>query len=494
MPIEEAEALFARIADDDVTAVSALIGVMVQVGSPYADEAAGLLEGLLERHPRLIQSVSLKRQIDRQRGLACLKEHPDRWGLAVVLSRSSDGYIREAAVKALRQRSPGIVLPILIERVDDWVGVVAREAEAACYEKFPTASDDELLQSLPVVRKLAGKQRRPGEGVVETFEAELSRRPVLLKKVRTRPDGATIRWLFKRSIANPVGPTEELIWEALGSWDAVVRLQAAELVGTKVPASERSRFWHRMLRDRLPSVRLQAMQGLAESSGLVEAVLVELLFDRNARVRNDARFYLKGTVVFRDLYRDRLPDPSAVAGLGETGHRQDADLIEPLLSHPQSTVRRAAAYALGHLGAGSSGPVLQNALADSSPSVAREALRALRRTGGSVDPDHLQRILFSPESAPGVRRNTMQALDLTSRWEQLATLLISRKPLRDQMGPLIDVYLARWLARGKSSPASPRREQWERCQQALKDVAAELPEPLRAALAEDLRRWENSTR
>jgi HEAT repeat protein len=115
--------------------------------------------------------------------------------------------------------------------------------------------------------------------------------------------------------------------------------------------------------------------------------LREWLLDPHASMREAARFYLRarGETDFAAFYRERVREgadgelAAAVAGVGETGVRADAEIVRAFLGHKKARVRKAAVRAVARLDAEGCAEALLARLNDEAPGVvaaARDALLA----------------------------------------------------------------------------------------------------------------------
>ena len=125
-----------------------------------------------------------------------------------------------------------------------------------------------------------------------------------------------------------------------------------------------------------------------------------------------------------DSYRQHLrtapvPDSGAIAGLGETGTRQDASLIRPSLAHPLPRGRAEAVRALRRLEAATPGTI-GALLEDPSAAVTRQVVAALRLLAAGLDIDHLRTLLGAAQPTH-VRIAAYRLLREHDVWTRLRT-------------------------------------------------------------------------
>jgi hypothetical protein len=122
---------------------------------------------------------------------------------------------------------------------------------------------------------------------------------------------------------------------------------------------------------------------------------------------------------YRWLAAQVPPEPSVIAGLGETGRPDDADVVARWLSHPRARGRVEAIRALRRLGV--MGPaVLVPLLRDESAAVTRQAVASLRRDVGAIDPAEFWALLGKTNPSH-VRFAGYRLLTGGDAWQRLAT-------------------------------------------------------------------------
>jgi HEAT repeat protein len=152
---------------------------------------------------------------------------------------------------------------------------------------------------------------------------------------------------------------------------------------------------HALLASRTALVRAEALHALIVRGDL--AVAEAALTDRHPLVREVAQAALRRAGSdpaehYRRLAAQVPLEPSVIAGLGETGGPDDADVVSRWLSHPRARGRVEAIRALRRLGMMGTAVVVP-LLHDESASVTRQAVACLRRNVGAVDPTELRALL-----------------------------------------------------------------------------------------------------
>ena len=310
----------------------------------------------------------------------------------------ASGYIREPAVDELSSLNERAVVPVLAIRASDWVPPVRERARRALMDRFE-ADPGTIVLAGPLGLALAAREAGSWlagviRGRLETLDADGIRQCLQSRDHVFRR--AVVRVATRRAVLT----LEDLRAVAEGDSDPTIRAVCAEAALRGTPAEE----VHGLLQSRSAELRALAITALATGGDLGPARAA--LGDRAHRVRSAAQVAVRAAGESpADFYRAELSTGTfrreAVAGLRETGSREDAALLVPFLRNPDPAIRVEAAHALRTLG-GADQSVLLAALHDTSPGVAREATGALRRSAGSVDIDLLRPLLYRGES-PHVR-------------------------------------------------------------------------------------------
>jgi HEAT repeats len=146
--------------------------------------------------------------------------------------------------------------------------------------------------------------------------------------------------------------------------------------------------------------------------------------------------------------------PQAIAGLGETGIREDAGLVVPCLTHLATKVRRAAVRALGRLDGDSHIDELLRALGDERSGVGRTAREALRGRLRLVAGGRLWDI-FEGGGRPHARRDALALLAGLGKWAGLPYLIRACRDDDSEIASLARSHLRDWIDHFNRSFARP---------------------------------------
>jgi hypothetical protein len=217
-----------------------------------------------------------------------------------------------------------------------------------------------------------------------------------------------------------------------------------------------------LLASRTALVRAEALHALTLAGEL--SIAEAALADRHPLVRETAQAALRRVGVdpalsYRGLVASEIPEPGAIAGLGETGSAADAEIIERCLAHPRARGRAEAIRALRRLGVNRPAALIP-LLQDESGAVTRQAVVTLRRDPGTLGRLALSSLL-AKDNPSHVRFAGYRLLTAGDAWQRLVTNLRliddSDGRLRANARADITTWLQRDAATAYQAPDSKRR-------------------------------------
>jgi HEAT repeat protein len=417
--------------------------------------------------------------------LALPKTQMSRTSILGLASFHPSGYVRESAIHQLATMQDGSELPYLLIRLNDWVAKVRQAAHWAINVRLRDGSVEPLLRNLGLVFRLTECGRDDHSGIINAVIRRLTEAEngsALATIILSGPPQLARR-CFRAAIQIPGSHVARLVEIALQSEDAVLRLLATKQIRATVSVERLEETLSAIQKDRSMIVRRAALEIRLNcfSDTAVPAFEASLL-DRSASVREFARFHLRilSGGDFAALYRQALSDSknraAAIAGLGETGIREDAALLLPLFATSARKERAALVRSIGVLAADGHVEFLRSCLTDNSPKVAKEAQRALQTQVGSLDGEQLWDT-FTNDHRPHVRRAVLVLLDNIGTWSKLAYMI---RAACDDDGGIALIARAYIEKRYNRVFTRPTAEEKQRIGLAVTECAARLdPEFLR---------------
>jgi hypothetical protein len=373
--------------------------------------------------------------------------------LLVLASTHGDGFLREAAVLALRGRREPLAAAALSVRSADHVPQVREAARSALFARAPGG---EAAVVVPIL--YAARARHRSGDLLDPYLGRLA--PETQATLLDSHDRDTRRYVARRG---PFTPTD-LMRAAASHDDTYVRLIAAQRALTEDPSVAAD-----LLEFRTASVRALAVAAAPDSVLLPR--LQQLLLDRSPLLRRAAQARARSAGYdARSLYRRLLPQRSAVLGLGETGEPVDVEsLVSLVFGSVVPSIRRAAIVGLGGIAAGELlRELLPKLLYDDEAAVAREAARQLRRIRFALSGPDLERALHAPNA--WTRQTALgMALRLPGWSPPLAALTLyddSDEGLREYARATLND----WLGRSAATAGAPSADQAAQLHAALAQI------------------------
>jgi HEAT repeat protein len=298
------------------------------------------------------------------------------------------------------------------------------------------------------------------------------------------------RAAFRLALESTDPDLPELLRQALGDDDTVVRLLAAKRVSSAFEGAALDQILPMMKLDRFLPVRREALRiCVNRDPEQCRAELSSALLDKHASMRQEARYYLRqvDSPDFASLYRKALSAGdertlySALSGLGETGSAEDDVFIVPHTSHSTARIRRAAIKALARLNGEAHLDVLIEALTDEVPSVSREALKGLASHASLVGNERLWEILCVT-SHGHVRRNALSLLRRLGKWDSIYFMVKATSASDEEVAAKARLSIERWLLRFNRTFYTPTPEQVIKIMNVLKDSGSHLDDKTRQDL------------
>jgi HEAT repeat protein len=415
-------------------------------------------------------------------------DDPEGAGLRLH-SMHPSGYVREAALRAMRAEAHGAELPFVLLRLNDWVPEVRAVATQLAIERSTVDHARSIVECLPLILRLPTLGRANHRIVVEALLAVLARQeavPELLNA--TRSHDRDIRLAAFRMLAGAQGGDRASAFRgAIGDPDPVVRLWAVIAAGTQLPDAELEDLLAAAERDRYGRVRGAALGiRLQRFPDTPASVLHRHLFDRNASVRAHAQHQLRtryGEDV-ASLYRSAITEGGwtlvpALLGLGEVGTDADVPALMPIVVGAPNGPRAAAIRSVGRLAKVPPVAELMQAMRHETGRVSRMARWALSRRAGVI-PAALAIDLYNQARSRDVRCQALSLLASLALWDVLPTILEASASRDDRERELGRRFLEQWLVRSVGGQVRPDRTQWLRCRAAFEEhrrgmLAAHVP-------------------
>lgn len=386
-----------------------------------------------------------------------------------TLSRHYNGHIRQRAVLCLGLRRDISALPDLVERVNDWVGQVARSARSSLRRWMRPDHAGDFVAHLPAIFWLLQCTRADHREFVADVVAYLSRdenKHTLLAGCGA-DDRHVARLCLRILLKNHLFPWPQVFQCAMRQRDPLVRYTAAQFA-LNSPETISYDVFHQLLQDRFAPVKQQVLQYAQDHQFRIEKPLSEtLLTDNNGLVRQRAcRLYQKAysdpLAFYLETFRDDTVRPAirkaALLGLDELRYPQVITLAETVpASSPFGLYFAALNIVVKHKG-DDAGEGLIRLLSHPELAVARTARRLLVRHKLLITLSALQTCYSTALTA----EHTLLAYSLVHRLNKWDGLIFLLRNANDDNQALTQREIAGWQQRVNRSaipPSAAQREQ-----------------------------------
>lgn len=367
------------------------------------------------------------------------------------------GYVREAAMRRCAELGQPDLLPVVTERLNDWVPEVRNAARQALSTLLLTAPRPLLLDNLPGMLRLhGGNGRGDSADWLATFEVRLIDvlgGDVIADQAR-HGDIVTARACIALLQRYRLQDTHALIELILDRGDDIVlSLDAVQLIA-QLPPRQRHAGHALALRSHFGAVRTQALRGVLaqqdETAEARQAAALHALADTQSSARYVARDYLAAHGVdVRAHYRQLLARAGTaktaqicLAELGALRDPHDTELVRSFVVDGRVAVRLAALTAWFKLAPADKDHIALLALADPAPRVRKFAAELVRRHGAYIPFEEIARQL---DAAGDLRLLLRMAESHQWYWLDWIARLGLRLDREHALALGLDVSLHKWL-------------------------------------------------
>ncbi len=267
-----------------------------------------------------------------------------------------DGLKREAAVIQLGVLGDPVVIPNLIERVNDWVAEIRAAARSALRKLAIPENAEAFVMSLPELYHLRKCDREDHSDFIHKIENYLIQPTNVLNILEGLNDSDTkvVNACFALVLKYKLADIDTFILSALKHKDLSIRIKASHLVNTLGEDAKKEAL-NLALQDEYMPIRRDAFLSLMQIWGN-EGLVKTMLFDEHASIREIAVAHLTKMgedvqyTYLRSLSRDEPQDLcAALWGMGFLKVAECSTLVKPFLTHENSKVRKQAQSTLDAL-------------------------------------------------------------------------------------------------------------------------------------------------
>lgn len=408
----------------------------------------------------------------------------ERRAVIVFASFNPNGYIREQSVRMMPEYAG--TLPYIILRQNDWVLQVRQTAANAFNKRLQNPSAGEILFSLPFAEKLKWGSRGSHGEYTQSFFNKLTSpeyREDLIKglqsgNVRTR------KICVGALLDSPYPDFEQAFQRLKHEPDPFLRKVIYEKL--RRLNQDMAEYSYAFLHDRHPANRRLALQYLCdEKKNDVLPLAQKMLLDRSVMVRELSRKIVQEHAYgfeFPAFYLEHIGSDTvaAIFGLGETGQKANAEIIEKYLSDFRIAAVRAAMAALMRLDNKKYCIQILEMLGDSRAGIVKTAQQLIIKYG-VADYKRIQEI-FKVTPFEHAKIKCAAILFSAPKWQSLIYMLESLPCEIESVRRLTMQSINVWLFRFNKSFREATIQQKETVRQLMNSYHEHLSAPTKQAL------------
>lgn len=389
----------------------------------------------------------------------------------IMASFHWDGYVREAAVRRLVQFQNGSEIPWLLIRLNDWVSPIRFQAYRALKQRIHIGNIEYFIQSIWLIHRLVGRGKEHHQLLSKDIQQIIAQPEArdILQHYLNSADRYIRHFCYEMMLSIDRTEVFSLLSQALQDQQLAIRLWAGRQVESILSEQATNVSEHKIMRwldivyvmlaDHFSGIRRQALDILHfHFADQAEIPLRQALMSSNLTIRETARRHLskQHSISYAEYYLDQIWSTenqslaTAIAGLGETGTAEDAEVVAEYQHHPLIKVRKAVLVALSKLDAITYIDLFRQSLCDPQPELSKIASHFLVKYTYLIDREQLiQNVLNS--SIPHITRNSLKVLIAFDAWESLESLLqIVAKTENKRLQDIVKHLLNNWIAKANN--------------------------------------------
>lgn len=407
------------------------------------------------------RSLNIKNFITKQ------MSEDEKRAVFMFASFNPNGYIREQAINALVEYKE--TLPFILLRCNDWVYQVRQSALLLLSKRIINASDDEVVDALPLMEKLRRSERCDYSSILPIVVSAFVTNKSLIKKGLNSSDVRARRFCISVLGNLPKVEGKFLLTHIKYEKDPFLRKMIFQLLlKTNANLEELSK---QFLKDKYPPNRILALQFLYDYKADIALDVTEnMLMDKNTQVRTLARSIIlksERKIDVRQLYIDNLSTNTVVSlfGLGEVGFREDCNLIEKFLENDCISIIRAAMTSLMRLDSATFISRITEMLSSEHAGIVKTATILLKKNK-SYDFERIFELQGTSYNE-NVKVKCATLLFLSSKWKSLIYTLTLLGSDYEKLEILCQIQISRWISSYNHSYAVPSENEKQRIKELL---------------------------
>lgn len=377
-----------------------------------------------------------------------------------VATLNGNGYVREKALSFFSQINNSSAVPYILLRLNDWVSPVHNLAENIFRNMLTADNIDVFIENAYLINKLQNVLRVNLKSTREEI-LEYLKDNSLKDKIKSNfkhPQVKT-RLFCYMLLTEKISQDGDIIKSALKDKSYEIRMWLVKAIRILDP-DERASIICKMLEDKSARVKIAVLRNYEDIVCLkLRAKLERLITDEHVSIRDEARFITKKHLFIKDFpefYRQQIindPMPGALVGLGETGNKDDFDIVSKYYTHEESKVRLASMIAMWYLSKEDAARRVLDCLNSDIPKIRKTARQLIK---GSKIPVILTEMKGYLESDNvDIQLYALDTIYCYGGWQALEGILFAISKKHGVVLDLAKKLLFSWLVRSATLYSKP---------------------------------------
>lgn len=271
--------------------------------------------------------------------------------LLAIASLNKNGFVRENALKELATLQNEEAIEYILLRLSDWVIQVREIAQNVIRMYLVDKFSNAFLRNLPLIDSLVKTQRADLANIHSEIIQFLCRRELSTEfHNKLIQLGDKIRLAYLKNVLTLKGLSEEIVSIISNDKNPLIRAELFKHM-RQLEISKQKEIIHKYLHDSSARIRLYALYETKRYRAEFYSVILELISDEAASIRDIARYILKDySLNFAEIYRLQLTNNEkivgSILGLAEVGAKDDLALFEQYIQSQTSKIKLACLIAI----------------------------------------------------------------------------------------------------------------------------------------------------
>ncbi len=350
-----------------------------------------------------------------------------------ILSTSYNGYEREKAIALLDELKDPRALPLLLERLNDWVPAVKLRAETALFSLLVSSNAAYYVRLLPDFFHLKKRRRYDHNLLIEKIIIFLLReenRIHLINSIMAKNQKLAFIAL-RLCLQHKLLPIASLISLALKSKNIASIKDALPLID-QLSDKEFENLLNELIQQKFTPIIVKTIRRLESvSPGMITEIAAPLIFSKNQELRKLGRLHLAlADIDAVIIYGNALVDPKSSLSKVNIALIESVELLKldamnilrDHTKHHSANIRRTALQQIAKLLGDEAKSFLWEGLLDEYSTVKNESARLCIKCGVNFTPKELIG-LYEQQSNQFLLNPILRLAKKNGKWPRLSVLL-----------------------------------------------------------------------